>query len=247
MIAQEINVDVGGEQFVTSLDTLLKYPYSHLARITQKSVEESGILKRIFIDRDGRLFRHILNYCRNSKLLLPKKFNEMELLHAEAVFYDIPSLIALTKDRLSESRKSTKERDVTYKNSTATPFSSGREGFDCIMIHVYHSDYSTTDGNIHISARKDILEKTFPEIWAALANGTEFDGSNGPHGNWDLVTGDRVNDFPLKECGITKWLFVFERLSQFNFQMKTSYKGEKSGFHFSEYIFVRGNPTSNVG
>lgn len=45
-----------------------------------------------FIDRDGRLFRHILNYLRCGRLVLPENFDELELLREEAKFYDIASL-----------------------------------------------------------------------------------------------------------------------------------------------------------
>ena len=34
-----------------------------------------------FIDRDGRLFRYILNFCRTTQLVLPDNFEELDLLY----------------------------------------------------------------------------------------------------------------------------------------------------------------------
>lgn len=42
-----------------------------------------------FIDRDGDMFRHILNFLRNKKLLLPADFPHVELLLHEAVYFEL--------------------------------------------------------------------------------------------------------------------------------------------------------------
>lgn len=42
-----------------------------------------------FIDRDGGMFRHILNFLRNKKLLLPTDFPDMELLLHEAHYFEL--------------------------------------------------------------------------------------------------------------------------------------------------------------
>ena len=61
-----------------------------------------------FIDRDGKLFRYILNFLRNDKLTLPENFAELVQLREEVDFYQIePMLKALTeyettRDRLRE-------------------------------------------------------------------------------------------------------------------------------------------------
>ena len=42
-----------------------------------------------FIDRDGQLFRYILNYLRTGRVLLPK---ELQFLQLEADYFEIPSM-----------------------------------------------------------------------------------------------------------------------------------------------------------
>ena len=45
---------------------------------------------KYFIDRDGVLFRYILDYLRNKKLVLPENFQETKRLAMEAEFYELP-------------------------------------------------------------------------------------------------------------------------------------------------------------
>ena len=45
-----------------------------------------------FIDRDGQLFRHVLNYLRTGGLLSPSNYDKLQSLQCEADYYQIPSL-----------------------------------------------------------------------------------------------------------------------------------------------------------
>ncbi|XP_007441703.2 BTB/POZ domain-containing protein KCTD11 [Python bivittatus] len=46
-----------------------------------------------FIDRDGKTFRHVLNFLRFGRLDLPEGYAELSLLRAEADFYQIRPLL----------------------------------------------------------------------------------------------------------------------------------------------------------
>uniref|UniRef100_A0A5S6QBJ4 BTB domain-containing protein n=1 Tax=Trichuris muris TaxID=70415 RepID=A0A5S6QBJ4_TRIMR len=116
-----VELNVGGSQYSILLRTLLSDPKSCLAgyfgrlalkapscaaagsqdlnheRADQDSSEDySWIVKlsptSFFIDRDGEMFRHIVNFLRNGKLCLPERFDEMQLLLQEARFYRLSSL-----------------------------------------------------------------------------------------------------------------------------------------------------------
>lgn len=52
-----------------------------------------SLKQHYFIDRDGKMFRHILNFLRTNTLAIPDNFPEMELLYEEAKYYDIQGLI----------------------------------------------------------------------------------------------------------------------------------------------------------
>ncbi|XP_030855941.1 BTB/POZ domain-containing protein KCTD6-like [Strongylocentrotus purpuratus] len=44
------------------------------------------------IDRDGEIFRHVLNFMRCGELVLPRGFNEFDLLEREAGFFLLEAL-----------------------------------------------------------------------------------------------------------------------------------------------------------
>ena len=92
--ASTIKLNVGGQHFTTSLQTVTKDPGSMLhamfsGRFDSKPAEDGSY----FIDRDGTHFRYILNYLRTGRLLLPEdKLVRQELLE-EAEFYQIRGII----------------------------------------------------------------------------------------------------------------------------------------------------------
>ncbi|XP_033111070.1 BTB/POZ domain-containing protein KCTD6-like [Anneissia japonica] len=101
-----LNLNVGGCIYTTSRSTLMRYPDSMLGSMF------SGRLPTIVDDRncyvidgDGPTFRHILNFLRRSKLILPDGFQEWDILSAEADYYQIQELIQI----INETRKRIRE------------------------------------------------------------------------------------------------------------------------------------------
>ena len=89
-----LRLNVGGVPYTTTKATLCRYPNSMLGAMFNGSMpttldEDS----RYFIDRDGHLFVHILNYLRSARLALPDGFKLLEPLMAEADFFQIEPLI----------------------------------------------------------------------------------------------------------------------------------------------------------
>ena len=99
-VPEVVELNVGGKIYTTSLTTLLKDPESLLAAIFSG---RQGILRdshgRVFIDRDGRLFRYIIDYLREFRLVLPKDFKEHTGLLAEAEYYRINELVKALKQQ----------------------------------------------------------------------------------------------------------------------------------------------------
>ncbi|XP_050789317.1 BTB/POZ domain-containing protein KCTD11 [Gopherus flavomarginatus] len=58
-----------------------------------------------FIDRDGKAFRHVLNFLRLGRLDLPEGYSELALLRAEADFYQIRPLLAELSRLAAERRR----------------------------------------------------------------------------------------------------------------------------------------------
>ena len=76
-----IELNVGGVVYAASSETLTKYPDSFLGCLWRGVVEaEFDSEGRIFIDRDGQLFRHVVNFLRTDRLALPDDFKVTELI-----------------------------------------------------------------------------------------------------------------------------------------------------------------------
>ena len=111
-----ITLNVGGTIYTTSRTTLTRYPSSMLGCMFSdrlpSAMDNHG---NFVIDRDGNLFRHVLNFLRTSKLTLPENFNEYELLEAEADFYQIPELNAALQSKINDMGKKNKSNVVVEK------------------------------------------------------------------------------------------------------------------------------------
>lgn len=99
MMGEPVTLNVGGCVYSTSLSTLQRYPDSILGAMFRGDLPTvRDAHGNYFIDRDGPLFRYILNFLRTSELTLPCDFKETELLRKEADFYQIEPLIQCLGD-----------------------------------------------------------------------------------------------------------------------------------------------------
>ncbi|XP_071964174.1 uncharacterized protein [Antedon mediterranea] len=95
-------LNVGGCFYTTSRSTLTRYPDSMLgAMFSGRLPSKVDQCNRYIIDGDGPIFRHVLNFLRRSKLILPNGFKDWDILSAEADFYQIPELIQLIDKRMT--------------------------------------------------------------------------------------------------------------------------------------------------
>ncbi|KAJ8027101.1 BTB/POZ domain-containing protein KCTD6 [Holothuria leucospilota] len=94
-----VRLDVGGNFYTTSLSTLTRYPNSMLYNMfTQDNIplaqDKDG---RYIIDRDGAVFRYILNFLRGGNLNLPPGFTEYDQLQEEVDFYQLDEMKELLR------------------------------------------------------------------------------------------------------------------------------------------------------
>ncbi|ESN95340.1 hypothetical protein HELRODRAFT_86882 [Helobdella robusta] len=98
---QVVELNVGGVVYTTTRTTLTSEPGSLLTEIFSErklSSAVSNAKQSCFIDRDGVLFRFVLDYLRNGrKLVLPDCFLERKRLIQEADYYRLPGLLEQIK------------------------------------------------------------------------------------------------------------------------------------------------------
>ncbi|KAA3674308.1 BTB/POZ domain-containing protein KCTD1/15 [Paragonimus westermani] len=100
-----VHVDVGGVLYTSSLETLTKYPNSRLGRMFNGVIPIvlDTMKQHYFIDRDGALFRHVLNFLRTGQLHLDAQYEELDQLIQEAQHYELTEMLIALKE-LCEKR-----------------------------------------------------------------------------------------------------------------------------------------------
>lgn len=101
-----VRLNVGGTNYCTTLATLNKAEQSLLADIFGADggqIQCGEVLSLLpdgsyFLDRDGHLFRYILDYLRSGKVTLPEAFTEHGRLREEAKFYGLQGMVQQLDD-----------------------------------------------------------------------------------------------------------------------------------------------------
>ncbi|XP_037644886.1 BTB/POZ domain-containing protein KCTD12.1 [Sebastes umbrosus] len=105
LFSEIIELNVGGQVYVTRHKTLIAVPDSLLwTMFSKKSPKELArdSKGRFFLDRDGFLFRYILDYLRDLNLVLPDYFPEKSRLQREADFFQLRDLAKRLSPRVSK-------------------------------------------------------------------------------------------------------------------------------------------------
>ncbi|XP_053323376.1 BTB/POZ domain-containing protein KCTD1 isoform X1 [Spea bombifrons] len=206
-----VHIDVGGHMYTSSLATLTKYPDSRIGRLfdgTEPIVLDS-LKQHYFIDRDGQMFRYILNFLRTSKLLISDDFKDYSLLYEEAKYFHLqPMLLEL------ERWKQDKE---------AGRFSRPCE---CLVVRVAPD----LGERITLSGDKSLIEEVFPEIGDVMCNSV--------NAGWNHDS-THVIRFPLNGYCHLNSVQVLERLQQRGFEIVGSCGGGVDSSMFSEYVLRR--------
>ncbi|XP_039452734.1 BTB/POZ domain-containing protein KCTD8-like [Culex pipiens pallens] len=94
-----VELNVGGSPYATSLETLRSEEGSWLSEVFGGSPDDAArdSQGRFFIDRDGELFRYVLEYLREpAKFKMPVDFPQRVRLRKEAEFFRLGGLVEQT-------------------------------------------------------------------------------------------------------------------------------------------------------
>ncbi|XP_058857147.1 BTB/POZ domain-containing protein KCTD12-like isoform X2 [Acipenser ruthenus] len=100
-----IELNVGGQVYITRYATVTSVPDSLLWEMfSRKNIKTLArdTKGRFFVDRDGFLFRYILDYMRDQQLVLPDHFPERSRLQREAEYFNLPELVKLLTPKISK-------------------------------------------------------------------------------------------------------------------------------------------------
>ncbi|KAJ6761731.1 hypothetical protein OIU74_024396 [Salix koriyanagi] len=106
-ISSLIRLNIGGKKFCTTIDTLTqREPDSMLAAMFsgRHTVSEDPDKGYVFIDRDGKYFRHILNWLRDGVVPTLADAEYSELMR-EAVYYQLLGLVEGITSVLAKRRE----------------------------------------------------------------------------------------------------------------------------------------------
>ncbi|KAM9540931.1 BTB/POZ domain-containing protein KCTD16-like [Salvelinus alpinus] len=95
-----VELNVGGQVYYTRHATLVSTPNSLLGKIFSPKKDATNDLARdpkgrYFIDRDGFLFRYVLDFLRDKQVVLPDHFPEKGRLRKEAEYFQLPDMVKL--------------------------------------------------------------------------------------------------------------------------------------------------------
>ncbi|CAL8071427.1 unnamed protein product [Calicophoron daubneyi] len=169
-----VHIDVGGTLYTSSLETLTKYPKSRLSRMFNGAIPIvlDTMKQHYFIDRDGALFRHILNFLRTSQVNINPHFKELEQLLEEARYFELDEMAEELKTLLARNKNTMPaslldvDRSIhrhQRKRKNSLPGNSGDKCDSRLSLRCYENAFKgECDSNISVSRSQ---KRTKNEPW----------------------------------------------------------------------------------
>ncbi|KAJ8015111.1 hypothetical protein DPEC_G00022760 [Dallia pectoralis] len=251
-----VELNVGGQVYVTKRSTLVSVPDTTLHTMFGRSPMRElprDSRGRFFIDRDGFLFRYVLDFLRDRQLVLPDHFPERERLQREAEHFQLGELLRLLGPRPGSKQGSMNDEgchsDIEessqgseYPMGRSSTTSDKRSGFITIG---YRGSYTTVRDN-QADAKFRRVARIMVCGRIALAKevfGETLNESRDP----DRPPEKYTSRFYLKFTYLEQ---AFDRLSEAGFTMVASnstgtaafvnqYRDDKIWSSYTEYIFFR--------
>jgi hypothetical protein len=177
-----VHIDVGGCTYTSSLETLTKYNESRLSKMFNGTIPIvlDTLKQHYFIDRDGKLFRYILNFMRTGRVSLPLSFDDFDGLLEEAKYYEIDLMTKQIEDIINKKFKSNNNN-----NGSITIASSPNELNTGAGSNSSSSVDETTDQSQRTKAKRtaQILRSVFKQSSIGSLNNNNNNNINNNNNN----------------------------------------------------------------
>lgn len=194
-----VTLNVGGKLYSTTLETLTRFPDSMLGAMFRgpRPALTDGC-GNYFIDRDGKTFRHILNFLRFGRLDLPEGYTELSLLRTEADFYQIRPLLEALR-RVEAQRWHQRANAVLHADVDSCTrllhftVRLGPQNYELstCTLRIFTANVFCTDGHFLAVLRRRLSQSDH-------ANGSSEEGHSGKRGDQPFGTAEsRGHSGPL--------------------------------------------------
>ncbi|KAG5270083.1 hypothetical protein AALO_G00188500 [Alosa alosa] len=231
-----VKVYVGTHWYATYLQTLLKYPelLSNSSKVTWICFGQS-----LHVKGDGQIFRHILNFLRSGRLLLPADFREWPLLCQEVEAFQIPALTGALEDcsdYRAWCRGKVHSSDGSSSSSLAESLSLDEDCFLGISSDEESMDFSEQDTQLQES----------PDYSCLLMG----DSSSRPSSEEPIVVSSPINHSPPKSKNLGQAQGVLPGLSETSRENQTTNGGpstaSSSASHAANAASATGDLSSSI-
>ena len=244
-----IELNIGGVYYTTTTKTLCHENNSLFSQMFEAKSQIKDSKDRIFIDRDGLLFRYVLDYLRNRQLILPENFSEKKRLKCEAEYYRLTNMVKLINE--SDITNGHAMNAVNLKSERLALQGPKKSTNGCIIVGYRGTFSNGRDGLNDVKFRKisRILVSGRVQLCREVFGDTLNESRDPDHGVSDRYT----SRFFLKHTFLEQ---AFDTLIECNYKLacvgatgansfydkdnKALVDNEENKWlHYNEYVFIR--------
>ncbi|XP_062857012.1 BTB/POZ domain-containing protein KCTD16a [Trichomycterus rosablanca] len=240
-----IELNVGGQVYYTRRTTLTSMPNSLLGKMFSKK-EISGDMARdtrgrYFIDRDGFLFRYVLDYLRDKHVVLPDHFPERGRLKREAEYFQLPDLVKLLtpddfkRPYIDDYPHSDLDDISQGSDQRLYPSSHRRYGFLTVTACVSDAKCSTRPPKLFVCGRVSLAKEVFGE---ALRESRDTERPPERYGSRFVLSfghAERAFDLLAESC-----FRLLACSSALTCPTHMAHTDDRQWYKSTEYVFYRG-------
>ncbi|PIC49245.1 hypothetical protein B9Z55_007912 [Caenorhabditis nigoni] len=171
MSEEVVKLDVGGIIFKTSKETLMKHDGTFRAMFEQEEKLKKDENSCVFIDRDPKHFRVILNFMRDGDVALPESPEDVKEIQKEAEFYKLEFLVEKCAEKVPEAGRSPKFRTIDSDEQLINLITNPVKPI--LIIYYRMENWATATKYFDVTRFQDRLKDQF-DVYFKLSHGSGY-------------------------------------------------------------------------